>query len=187
VVGLLLASGRGRRFDPSGQRNKLLAVLADGRPVLRAAAEHLCAALSEVAIVLPFEDTTLPTCVEGLEITIVRNPRAAEGMSHSIAVGVSRFPHARGWMVALGDMPYINYLSIRTVAGALSSTDTIVAPVYGGRRGHPVAFGASHFLELCELSGDHGARALLAQHPVKEVPLEDPGILRDIDTPWDFS
>jgi len=108
-------------------------------------------------------------------------------MSHSIAVGVSRFPHARGWMVALGDMPYINYLSIRTVAGALSSTDTIVAPVYGGRRGHPVAFGASHFLELCELSGDHGARALLAQHPVKEVPLEDPGILRDIDTPWDFS
>ncbi len=33
LVGLLLAGGRGERFDPNGKRNKLLASLPDGRPV----------------------------------------------------------------------------------------------------------------------------------------------------------
>jgi molybdenum cofactor cytidylyltransferase len=37
-VGILLAAGRGRRFDPAGLRNKLLQPLADGEPVVVASA-----------------------------------------------------------------------------------------------------------------------------------------------------
>ena len=32
--GILLAAGYGRRFDPEGRQDKLLASMADGRPVL---------------------------------------------------------------------------------------------------------------------------------------------------------
>lgn len=186
VVGLLLASGRGRRFDPTGERNKLLALLPDGRTVLRAAAQNLCSALDEVALVLPSKDTALLACVEDLKIMVVRNDRPDQGLSRSIANGVFHLPHARGWVVGLGDMPFIDRLTIRAVARGLCSDESIVAPTYRGERGHPVAFGKRYFAELCALTGEGGARALLTRHPVTQLALEDRGILLDIDTPLDL-
>ena len=186
VVGLLLASGRGRRFDPSGERNKLLALLPDGRPVLRAAAQSLCSALDEVALVLPSKDAALYACVEDLKMRVVRNDRPDQGMSGSIATGVLHFPHARGWVVGLGDMPFIDSLTIRAVARGLHADDSIVAPTYAGQRGHPVAFGKQYFAELCALTGETGARALLTRYPVTQLALNDRGILLDIDTSSDL-
>ena len=43
IIGIMLAAGRGTRFDPTGQRNKLLAPLPDGRAVLRASCANLLA------------------------------------------------------------------------------------------------------------------------------------------------
>ncbi|HEV7816123.1 MAG TPA: nucleotidyltransferase family protein, partial [Janthinobacterium sp.] len=40
TVGILLAAGRGRRFDPSGLQNKLLQPLAQGEPVVAASARN---------------------------------------------------------------------------------------------------------------------------------------------------
>jgi molybdenum cofactor cytidylyltransferase len=58
--------------------------------------------------------------------------------------------------------------------------------VFEGRRGNPVAFGARHLPALLALEGEHGARSLLRSSPVVEVTVDDPGILRDIDTPGDL-
>jgi molybdenum cofactor cytidylyltransferase len=55
-----------------------------------------------------------------------------------------------------------------------------------GRRGNPVGFGRVHLAALLALEGDQGARRLLQTCPVTEVPVEDPGIFRDIDTPADL-
>ena len=53
VVGVLLAAGRGSRFDPAGVANKLLATLPDGTPVAVQAARHLRQALGDVVAVVP--------------------------------------------------------------------------------------------------------------------------------------
>jgi molybdenum cofactor cytidylyltransferase len=52
-----------------------------------------------------------------------------------------------------------------------------------------VAFGARFLPELGALDGDRGARDLLLQHPaaVQELPVDDPGILRDVDRPADLA
>ena len=58
----------------------------------------------------------------------------------------------------------------------------------GGQRGHPVAFGGALGDELARLDGDEGARSLLARHAERlvAVPVGDPGIFRDVDTPSDL-
>ncbi|MGD7368386.1 NTP transferase domain-containing protein, partial [Ralstonia pseudosolanacearum] len=57
VVGVLLAAGRGSRFDPDGTVNKLLAALPDGTPVAVQAARHLRAVLDDVVAVVPAAGT----------------------------------------------------------------------------------------------------------------------------------
>jgi molybdenum cofactor cytidylyltransferase len=89
--------------------------------------------------------------------------------------------------VALGDMPFVEVSTVRALAAALAAGAGIAAPVMDGRRGNPVGFGALHLDALLALSGEEGARRLLRTCPVTEVPVRDPGIFRDVDTPDDLT
>lgn len=198
VVGLLLASGFGRRFDAGGRRNKLLARLPDGGTVVAASARALCEALEHVVVVVPDRGHLVEAALSDLPVHLVRNPRAREGIGASIAVGVAalkaRHPDAVGWLVALGDMPFIAPRTIRTIADAVAprdgetaATSRIVAAAYEGRRGHPVAFSRELDASLVALDGDHGAGRIVDAHAVRLVECDDPGVLRDIDTPADLA
>ena len=55
-----------------------------------------------------------------------------------------------------------------------------------GRRGHPVGFSAELYSELVRLSGDDGARRVMARYPAHGEELDDPGVLLDIDTAADL-
>jgi molybdenum cofactor cytidylyltransferase len=191
VVGILLAAGRGRRFDPAGQRNKLLQPLADGEPVVAACARKLLAATSRVvAVVAPGGDRVAALLgALGCDVTIC--PDADVGMAasltHALRHSLSSVPAPRAWLVALGDMPYVDGSTLHALAAALAAGADIAAPVVAGRRGNPVGFGAVHLDALLALHGDAGARHLLRMFPVTEVAVPDPGILRDIDVPEDLS
>jgi molybdenum cofactor cytidylyltransferase len=192
VVGLLLASGFGRRFDAGGRRNKLLARLPDGQTLVTASARALCSALEHVAVVVPARSTLLEAALSDLPVRLVRNGRAKEGMGASIAVGISalrqEFPHARGWLIALGDMPFIAPRTMRLIADSIGHRGhRIVAACHRGSRGHPVAFDCSLTDELLALGGDQGASALLQAHGVALVDTDDPGVLRDVDTKDDLA
>ncbi len=187
IVGLLLAGGRGTRFDSSGRRNKLLAPLPDGRTVLRASATALCDVLPQVVVVVREGSQDQIDALIGLPVQIVENRRAALGMGTSIAAGVAATAAARGWLVALADMPYLASMTIAAVALRVAQDDrAIVAPTLNGQRGHPVGFGNAFGPALIELRGDQGPRALFEAHPVSLLPVLDSGILRDIDTPGDL-
>jgi molybdenum cofactor cytidylyltransferase len=110
---------------------------------------------------------------------------AALGMGHSIAAGVSARPDAHGWLVLPGDMPLVRPGSMLAVARQLDEHPIAYAQ-YKGRRGHPVAFSAELYSELVELSGDEGARRLLARYPAVGIELDDPGVLVDVDTRADL-
>ncbi|WP_205189845.1 NTP transferase domain-containing protein, partial [Burkholderia sp. LMG 13014] len=83
--------------------------------------------------------------------------------------------------------PWIAASTYETVTRALDADGaSIVAPAHRGVRGHPVGFSAHHFDALAALDGDTGARALFASAPVKLLDVDDPGIVRDVDTPADL-
>ena len=58
---------------------------------------------------------------------------------------------------------------------------------YGGTRGHPVLIGRAHFDDAMHMTGDEGARSLLAAHDVVEVPCDGTGDATDVDTPADLA
>ena len=98
-----------------------------------------------------------------LPVRLIRNPRAKEGMGASIAVGIAalraEFPRARGWLIALGDMPFVAPQTIRAVADAIGhGRHPIVAAWHDGHRGHPVGF---------ELSLDRRARPRSTATPAR--------------------
>lgn len=184
--GILLAAGLGHRFDPLGRRDKLLQPLADGRPLLWHSAHHLCAALpGSVAIVRP-QQRERRRVLEEAGCTVLLSASAEEGMGRALALAVAATAGAGGWVVALGDMPWLAPELIRAVAQALDGPEAVAAPYFQGQRGHPVAFGAAWGGQLAQLCGDHGARALLQRAHIRRVACASADILRDVDLPADL-
>lgn len=84
VSAVLLAAGASSRM---GGRDKLLECI-DGEPLLRRAARALLASRAdETLAVLRPEDDARRAALEGLDVKIVENPGAAEGMASSIRAG----------------------------------------------------------------------------------------------------
>jgi molybdenum cofactor cytidylyltransferase len=107
-------------------------------------------------------------------------------MGASLGWGVRSSPVARAWLVVLADMPWIEPQTIARVGRALDGGARIAAPSWRTARGHPVGFAASFYAALSALSGDEGAKAILARHPVELVPVDDQGVVRDVDRPEDL-
>jgi molybdenum cofactor cytidylyltransferase len=187
-VGILLAAGRGSRFDPTGAHNKLLARLPDGGLVVAASARNLLAVLPRVIAVVSSQGDEVADVLRslGCEVTVCAD--AGQGMATSLVHAVRySLPAARSWIVALGDMPFVQAATIRALCDALAAGAAIAAPVSGGRRGNPVGFSEQYLPDLLALEGDQGARAILMAHPVTQVSVDDPGIFDDIDRPLDLS
>lgn len=186
ITGILLAAGAGRRFGPGAP--KLLATLPDGRTVVQAAAANLLQACGRV-IAVTRRDERLMRALDDAGCHVIINEHAVDGMGASLAAGVAASADAAGWLIALGDMPFIQPATIRAVIEAPGREDAIVIPTFHGRRGHPVRFAARFGRELRNLTGDHGARGVIEMHAgeVLMMATDDPGIIADIDTPADLA
>jgi molybdenum cofactor cytidylyltransferase len=185
-VGILLAAGRGMRFDPSGAQNKLLQPIAGGATVVAAAAKNLLTVLPAVlAVVRPGADAVEAQLrAAGCAVTIC--PDADQGMGASLVHALSHHRDAAGWVIALADMPYVQPGTVDALIDALEHGADIAVPASLGRRGNPVAFSRVHLNNLLRLGGDQGARSLLTAFPVVQVKVDDAGIHRDIDTAADL-
>lgn len=189
VIGILLAGGAGKRFGGG----KLLATLADGTPVGARAAMNLVAVLPDtIAVVRPGDDALAAMLRDaGARVSIC--PASIEGMGASLAHGVAAADGAaagtaRGYVVALADMPWISADTIGRVKGAIEEGARIAVPRYQGKRGHPVGFGNGCLKDLLTLSGDAGAKSLIdASRDVRWIDVDDRGVVADIDVPDDLS
>ncbi len=183
IVGILLAAGSATRFGG----DKLVVPLSDGTPVGLAAMRSLAAAVDTVVAVVRPGDAGLARVLASEGARVTPCARAAEGMGASLAWGVQAAPLAAGWLVALADMPWIRPASVSLVANAMRAGASIAAAAWGESRGHPVGFASSFYPELVALSGDEGAKALLARYPVTLIATDDQGVVRDVDTPGDLT
>lgn len=184
IVGILLAAGRGSRFGS----DKLLHRLPDGTPLAVAAASSLRPACDRLIAILRPGSNPLATLLADVGCETVICPEAESGMGHSLAAGVKASPEAAGWLVALADMPFIEPSSHQAVAASLRAGASLAACEYRGRRGHPVGFAGHWFAQLAILSGDQGGRTILEAYrqELALCPVDDPGVLRDIDRPADM-
>ncbi|MGB7644530.1 MAG: nucleotidyltransferase family protein [Pseudomonas fluorescens] len=186
VTAIVLAAGQGSRFraEAGVDQDKLLARCVGRDGVTRPVIEQVLMTLPE-RVVARWVVTT-PERLEvirlaqlyGCEVLLLHS----SGMGDSIAAAVAASAAAEGWLIVLGDMPFILPSSIEQVIAALEEAD-ISAPVHCGQYGHPVAFGRSFGPALMALTGDRGAKPLFASASLREVAVDDPGILWDVDVP----
>lgn len=185
IRGLLLCGGKSSRFGADK-----LCVPIDGSPMVERSARNLSAGVGNVLAVVPPGATALRAILEAAGCEILESPHTARGLGASLAAGVAASADAEGWIVALGDMPFVQAGTIIAVRQRLAQGALIAAPVLraAGPRGHPVGFARALCPELVALDGDQGARALIAAHRAEVVLVEvdDPGIVKDIDTPADL-
>lgn len=187
VVGVLLAAGTGSRFKAG---NKLLAEF-EGDPVVVRAARSLCEAdLDEVAAVLGFEAGRVGAALADLPVELLTNPAFAEGQSTSVGRGAAWAADrdAAAAVFALGDMPAVSPATSDALVDRWRETGaSVVVPEHRGQRGNPVLFDAVHFDALQALEGDVGGRPVLrAAEDLDRVPVDDPGVLRDVDRVGDL-
>jgi molybdenum cofactor cytidylyltransferase len=188
LTGILLAAGKGGRFDPSGAHDKLLQRTASGDAVVVAAATALLAVLPQVIAVVREENAVAAELrTRGCRIIVCPDADADAGMGASLVCALRETMQAAGWIIALGDMPWVRAATIASLCDALIDGADIAAPVHDGKRGNPVAFGNRHLPELLKLGGDSGARSLLQAHPWRAIEVDDPGIHQDIDIPGDLA
>lgn len=184
VTAIVLAAGQGRRFWAEAGQDKLLADCVGLDGVTRPVIEQVLLSLPERivqrwVVTLPERHEVIRLArAYGCEVLLLEST----GMGDSLAAAVAASGAAEGWLVVLGDMPFIQSLSIERVVDGVKA-DGISVPVQAGQYGHPVAFGRAFGPGLMALSGDRGARSLLAQAAVHEVVVDDPGVLWDVDVP----
>ena len=186
VLGLVLAAGGSTRMG----RPKQLAELG-GRPLLAhvlAAADD--APLDRVVVALGGAAAEVldrvdlhraePLVVEGW----------AAGMGHVLAAALAQA--GDGWgavVVLLGDQPLVPGRAVaRVVEAWLAGAGPVVTASYRGRPGHPKLFDRRLRPDLLRLTGDAGARDLLAAHPgwVHRVEVGDLGSDADVDVEADL-
>lgn len=186
MTAIVLAAGQGSRFraEAGADHDKLLAACVglDGvsRPVIEQALRNLPERVVTRWLVTSPERGEVIRLAEayGCQVVLLDS----SGMGDSIAAAVKASGAADGWLVVLGDMPFIQSSSIERVIDALEE-GAISVPVQAGEYGHPVAFDRAFGPGLLALVGDRGARSLFADAALREVPVLDPGVLWDVDTP----
>ncbi len=108
---LILASGRGTRFQASGGQGSKLDALLHGKPVL----PHTLDAVRASGLTYRLEAAPHP------------------GMGDSIAAAVRASFDANGWLVLPGDLPLIQSETLRGIAQALHQHPVVVL-VFQGKR-----------------------------------------------------
>ena len=168
-----------------------------GAPLLAGALAAAFAAPVRRVVVVSGADPRIPALARtfaqsrGLEsrLVLVEAADHAEGMAASLRVALAALPDdAAAAFVFLGDMPRVPHGVAARLVEALGGAALAAAPVFEGRRGHPVLFASGLFGELAELRGDRGARDVLDRlgSRLALVETDDPGVLFDVDRPADF-
>ena len=183
VAAVILAAGRSTRM---GQAKQLLPL--GGATVLEATIANVQrSAASEVVLVL---GASAERIRRPPGINTVFNPDYEQGMATSLQAGISALsPNPSAALIILGDQPFVRPETLDQLITAHHHAGRhILIPTWQAKRGNPVLIPRSLFPEVMQLQGDTGFRALFARHPelIKNVEVEDEGILLDIDNQEDY-
>lgn len=181
IVGVVLAAGLSSRFGG----DKVLHPLG-GKPL----AAHIADTLAGLPLAARF--AVCPAAAQGRAelfkargFGIIDNPDPAAGMGASLALAAGRAMAfgADALLICLADMPYVTAEHLDALIAASSSAEA-VATQAGGHVTPPALFRGAMIERLGRLSGDRGARDLLAG---ARLVAANEQLVRDFDTPADFA
>ena len=146
--------------------------------------------VNEIVLVLGHEAETIRERVAIENLNVVINQAYRQGMGTSLRVGLSALsPEVDAALIVLADQPFVRSATLDQIIEQYQQSNAQIAiPTYKGLRGNPVLFDRSVFAEVMALGGDIGCRAIFGNHVegIVKVPVEDVGILLDLDSKGDF-
>lgn len=186
IGAVVLAAGMSSRM---GEPKQLLRL--GQRTVLEQSLENVRGArVQEIILVLGFAAEMIARQVAGDGVKIVINEQFREGMGSSLRTGLAALDaEIDAALIVLADQPFVRPATLdQLMDGYIASGAQIAIPTYRGFRGNPVLLDRSVFAEVMALSGDIGCRAIFGDHTegIVKVPVDDVGILLDIDNRADF-
>ncbi|MBL4790958.1 MAG: NTP transferase domain-containing protein [Kordiimonadaceae bacterium] len=185
TAAIVLAAGKSSR---SGQSHKLLSRMGHVTVI-----EKTLQCLAAAGIQLPLVVTghradEIAAATASNTIRLIPNPNYASGMASSLSAGVGALKgDVAQCFICLGDMPFVRaetFAALSKSAANISEAEIFI-PTFNGKRGNPVLWRSSQFAKLRSVTGDKGGRVLIRDQDavVMEIPVDDPGILIDLDTP----
>lgn len=178
---LIPAAGRSSRMQG---RDKLMENV-DGQPLIARQTRMALATGAPVLVTLRLGDErakALPKGAKGHEVQ-----DASEGVAASLRTGAAWAQDlgADALMVVLADLPDLTALDLEMTADHFAKEPSRIcrATDDSGKPGHPVIFPSMYFAQIQRLSGDHGAKAILARHPPRVCRLPGLRATTDLDTP----
>jgi molybdenum cofactor cytidylyltransferase len=189
IAALILAAGASTRMGA----NKLLIEGDDGRALVAGVADAAIeAGLNPVVVVTGHDADSVRAVLAGCPVRFVHNQQYKDGLASSLKTGIATLPDTTdGALICLGDMPDVTAQHMARIVAAFDPEKgaAVCVPTRQGKRGNPVLFGRRYFAEMMTLSGDVGARGLIAAHKnfVIEVPMDDDAVLTDMDTAEDLA
>lgn len=186
IGAIILAAGESRRMG----RQKLLLPYA-GRNVIQHIADAATTSrVDRTIVVTGHEPERIHDALQGFNVTFAQNDRYKEGMLTSIRTGLAAMPEVlEAFMVVLGDQPSLSSAVIDIlIDGFRASEKGVVIPWINDDSGHPIIIDAAYREEVMTKFDDTGLRGLIYGRPeeIHRLPVTDPGVLRDMDTPADY-
>ena len=151
--------------------------------------------VAEIVLVLGHAAESVEKEISTAQIRVVHNPDYQQGMGTSLRAGLAAVSaDASAALIILADQPFVRPETLnRLIACHRESRPQtvipqIIIPMYQGFRGNPVLLDRSVFAEVKGLNGDVGCRAIFGDHTegICKLPVDDAGILLDIDSRADF-
>lgn len=176
---MILAAGASRRFGSS----KMLYKLDNDQALLAKTIQAYSCVFADVFVVARSGDSDIVDLILDNGACFIDSPNADKGLSQSVMAGVIATTPTVGWLIALGDMPYVLPKTVKQVVQSMLP-NMIVVPqsLYG--EGNPIGFGVNFREELMTISGDVGAKPIVKRHAEQVIVIasQDLGIHQDIDT-----
>jgi xanthine dehydrogenase accessory factor len=184
LYAMVLAAGGSARF---GALKQLLEF--NGQSLLRQAAGKAREVLEgRVVVVHGPKATRCQREIAGLEVENMVNEEWESGMASSLKAGLKSLPpDCPGALILLCDQPLIEAAHLdRLIEAWCEDPSRIAAAHYAGGHGVPAIIPRRYFQELLKLTGDSGAKPLLAakEGEITAVALEEAEL--DIDTQADY-
>lgn len=141
--------------------------------------------ISEIVLVTAPGDEALRAWGAEAGVRVAVNPEPERGMLSTILEGIAEAGDRDTLVVCPADLPALLPSTVRKV---LAEPSSLVVPSYQGRRGHPLVISPELIPEIRTLHLDVGLRELLDRHPdrLRMVEVDDPGCVRDVDTPEEY-
>jgi len=187
IAGIILAAGASQRM---GEPKALLNIGNETFLQRIVRMLHSARVTTNVIVLGAHYDQVVPA-LGWFDGKVIKNSEWKNGQLSSLLTGIDSFRNdtLHGFFVCPIDHPLlVQSTLVELLQGFWKSNKNIIVPTFHGKRGHPVIFGVSMVDALRSASLQEGAKAVVRKYTdeVLEIPVNNDGILQNIDTPEDY-